>query len=231
MVWAELQQGRLLPAGSLFAVHVPSFKSPVWLRAGTSDLNVFWQIFGRREVSFFQDQNARYIIDAGANIGLTSVFLANVCPDAEIDALEVDSANAELLRRNTADYPRINVIQKGLWRHSGHIKILNPEAAAWAYQIGEAGPGDANAIQAICVSDLLHQRGRDAVDLLKIDIEGAEREVFDELAKRWIERVNVLAIELHDQERPGCRAAVEAVAASRTHTRDKCGEYEIFRFT
>lgn len=50
-------------------------------------------------------QNLAFIIDAGANIGLTSVYLANRFPNARILALEVDQQNFELLAENARPYP------------------------------------------------------------------------------------------------------------------------------
>jgi hypothetical protein len=46
------------------------------------------------------------------------------------------------------------------------------------------------------------------IDLLKIDVEGAECEIF-ETSQNWIERVRTICIELHDRLRPGCREAYE----------------------
>lgn len=45
------------------------------------------------------------------------------------------------------------------------------------------------------------------VDLLKMDIEGSEKEVFED-SDRWIEKVGVIAIELHEEIRPGCKLAM-----------------------
>jgi FkbM family methyltransferase len=230
LLWAELLKEKFCAAGQPFKVHVPGIQHPVWLRAKTSDLEVFCQIFGHREMGFFRSREARYIIDAGANIGLTSVLLANVCPSARIDALEVDGNNADLLRRNTAPYKNVRVIEKGLWRKTGFIKILNPDASAWAFRVGEAAGSDAGSIPAIGVADLLSASGFPAVDLLKVDIEGAEKEVFDSGASVWIQHVRQLAIELHDRVKPGCSDAVMQVVATRPHGASQSGEYHVFTF-
>jgi Methyltransferase FkbM domain len=54
------------------------------------------------------------------------------------------------------------------------------------------------------------EAGIDSVDLLKVDIEGAEKEVFESCP--WISKVRVLAIELHDRVRIGCSLAVKTAA-------------------
>lgn len=46
------------------------------------------------------------------------------------------------------------------------------------------------------------------IDLLKLDIEGAEKEVFLHGSEEWLDQVDVIAVELHDRLEPGCRAAL-----------------------
>jgi hypothetical protein len=59
------------------------------------------------------------------------------------------------------------------------------------------------------MNTLIAETGIECIDLLKMDIEGAEREVFE--SGEWISRVGAIAIELHDHIKPGCRLAVEAL--------------------
>ncbi len=212
VLWAELLKEKYLPMGALFKVWVPGYRAPVWLRAKTSDVEVFCQIFGHRELDFYRNPEARYIIDAGANIGLTSVFLAHRCPRAEIDALEIDAENVHVLHLNTAAYPRIRVIEKGLWRTTGYIRILNPNAESWAFMVGEAKPSEVGVIPAVAVGDLLRERGLDRIDLLKMDIEGAEREVLSRDFVDWLPAVKVMAVELHDHFAPGCAVSGKRAA-------------------
>ncbi len=151
LLWVELLKEKFVRHGDIFSVHVPNIISTIWLRAKTSDVEVFCQIFGHREMDFYRNSNAKYIIDAGANIGLTSVFLANRCPHAQIDALEVDEENVVVLRKNTAPYKNISVIKNGLWHSKGFIKIFNTEASSWAFSVVEASADDPLAIPAVGV--------------------------------------------------------------------------------
>jgi hypothetical protein len=50
------------------------------------------------------------------------------------------------------------------------------------------------------------------IDLLKLDIEGAEREIFGASDLDWMARTNAIIIELHDRFRPGCEAAFFSAA-------------------
>ncbi len=86
----QLLQNEQLPKGTIFRVDLPELAHPISMRAGTSDLWVFDQIFLYKEMETDFGQDVAFIIDAGANIGLTSAYLANRFPNAQILALEVD---------------------------------------------------------------------------------------------------------------------------------------------
>lgn len=58
------------------------------------------------------------------------------------------------------------------------------------------------------VEDIMERFNLDRIDLLKVDIEGAEKEVFsDSDAVKWIDAVDAIEVELHDRFRPGCSRA------------------------
>lgn len=229
-LWLQLLKEKLHQQGGLFSVSVPGVKHPIWLRAGTSDVEVFCQIFVRRELGFFNSSEAKYIIDAGANIGLTSVFLANCCPNAKIDALEVEPDNLRVMQLNCAPYPNIQVVAKGLWHGVAHIKIANPSAESWAFFVHETTEDDPAAIAAVGVQQLMEQRKQAAIDFLKVDIEGSEVELFSGDNKPWLDAVKVLAVELHDRFRPGCSAALAEAVSGRDAVRSQHGEYHVFQF-
>ena len=123
----QLWQNEQLPKGSIFKVDLPKLCHPIYMRAGTSDLWVFDQIFLYRELETDFEHDVEFIIDAGANIGLTSAYLANRFPNAQILALEVDQRNFELLAMNSRPYPRIRPLLKGLWNRRANLTIDTPE--------------------------------------------------------------------------------------------------------
>ena len=94
----QLWQNEELPKGSIFTVDLAELAHPISMRAGTSDMWVFDQIFLYKEMETDFGPEMAFIIDAGANIGLTSAYLANRFPNAKIVALEVDRENFELPR-------------------------------------------------------------------------------------------------------------------------------------
>jgi hypothetical protein len=76
-------------------------------------------------------------------------------------------------------------------------------------------------VPAFTVDSLLSQMGWADVDVLKVDIEGAEREVFESAS--WMYRVRACMVELHDHLQPGCLAAFERAVTS-FQGRAVCGE-------
>lgn len=227
LLWIHLRRHVRVTRGMLHEVSVPGFDQQIFLRAGTSDVLVFIQIFVDGELDFDMCEDPTKIVDGGANIGLASIYFAHRFPNSRIVALEVDQSNFELLTRNTKGYPNITCVRKALWSGQAQLSIVNPADEPWAFRVGEAQKGDATSIAALGVSDLLEQFEGHRIDLLKIDIEGAEKEVFQNGVKDWIDCIGVIAVELHDNIVPGCSQALTKALVGRNHRMGRSGEYTI----
>ena len=125
------------------------------VRAGESDAAVLRQIFGKREYQIGDNPGARLrtryqsildsggkpvIVDAGANIGAASVWFHSVYPDAAIVAIEPESGNLSLLRRNLAGVAGVTVIEAGVGGFPGFVKVTN-NGLGWAVQTQRAQAG------------------------------------------------------------------------------------------
>ncbi|MBA3753687.1 MAG: hypothetical protein H0X01_06045 [Nitrospira sp.] len=91
--WFHLRQHLKSTRGTWHEVRVPRLGHPIFLRAGTSDVLVFIQIFIDGELDFPMPEEPSSIVDAGANIGLASLYFAQRFQKAKIVALEVDQSN------------------------------------------------------------------------------------------------------------------------------------------
>lgn len=216
---------KLLPRDTLVRCDVPLLAHPVYLRARTSDLAVLREML-RDDVAAIPLVPARFVIDAGANIGLVSALLATRFPGARIAALEIDQANFALLRRNVGPYGNVTPMHRGLWSHATELSIANPGDAEWAFRAREGGDA-VTRVRAVSVDDLLREFGETRVDILKVDIEGAETEVFGEESERWLARVTQIVIELHERFVPGCEQLVVQRLGSR-FTRQTAGGLDLF---
>jgi FkbM family methyltransferase len=191
----------LMPKHNLTSVRVPGLKHPIYLRLRTSDIPSFTQVILGAQYDCDLPRSPNVIVDAGANIGLASVFFANKYPRAKLISVEPVGENLSLLRKNMAGYENSSIVGAAIWSHDGSVGVTNESNDAWGFQTIE-GSLEPN-IPAMTMSTLMELCGIDYIDLLKIDVEGAEKEIFDN-ASEWIGRVGAIAIELHDQLQNGC---------------------------
>ena len=184
-------------------------KHPLRLRILWSDPWVYKQVFVEKEYDFLAATPPNVIVDAGANIGLASVYFAHKYPNAKIIAIEPERGNFELLQANTAAYPGVIALQAALWGTNAELDLIDPGLGTWGYTTDErdhAGglPGTTrHTVPAITVDKLMQDFGLSKIDILKIDIEGAEREVFADTSA-WIDKVDAIIVELHERMKPGC---------------------------
>ena len=201
--------GKVLRREFLLKMKPPLAKSPCFLRCPSSDAAVYDQIFLKREYDFKERFPPQVIIDAGANIGLASVYFAIRFPDARIIAIEPEDSNVELLRLNTRDYTNVVVVHGALWSRDEQLHVIDHRLGKWGFMtapIDDKSPqGDVinQETRGMTVPSLLKAYGIGHVDIFKIDIEGAEKELFEH-CETWIGKVDALIVELHDRMKPGC---------------------------
>ncbi|MFD1000107.1 FkbM family methyltransferase [Ohtaekwangia kribbensis] len=174
------------------------------MRPGTTDRQVFREVFLFKEYNFPLTQNPSIVVDAGANIGLATVFFKNRFPEALVYAIEPDSKNFTVLTQNAKAYEGTYPMHSALWRVDSYLRIKDKNENAWAFQVEECNQEDPDSFSAISIETLMRSNGIERIDLLKLDIEGAERDVFASNYDYWLPRTKVIIIELHDWMKEGC---------------------------
>jgi FkbM family methyltransferase len=186
---------------------VPGVRTPLLCRTFGSDRWVVRGVFGEQQYDIALQDPPELIIDAGANVGYASVYFANKYPDAHIIAIEPDPENCELFHKNCAAYRNVELIQGALWTSRTNLIIENCADESWAFRVVEA-PASANrSFEGLTVTDILRRSGKQHIDLLKLDIEGSEEQLFSSNYKSWMGQVKNMIIELHGQR---CRDVVLA---------------------
>ena len=176
---------------------------PLFCRPGTSDFDAFNLIFLKREFRCLGEvTDPSLIVDCGANVGYASAFFLSRFPGSTVIAVEPDPGNFTLLRRNLAPYgPRAQVRQAAIWSHPTRL-VLSSDAfrdnREWSRQVRPARDHEIATVVGIDLGTLLRESGRPRIDLLKVDIEGSEAELFSGHLESWLHAVATLAIELHD---------------------------------
>lgn len=137
------------------------------------------------------------IVDCGANVGMTALYLAGRHPNAKIISIEPDPVNFAQLQRNTRSEPRIVPVQAALVGTKSRPVVLTQDRPAWGNSVADASFGAAAGIevQGLTLADLCSIHGLKWIDLLKVDIEGAEEEMFAN--PEFLSLVSYLMIELH----------------------------------
>lgn len=178
---------------------------PLRCRRHSSDAKVFYDIFAMREYAPLDGlRNVGLILDCGANVGFSSAYFLSRYPGANVIAVEPDASNFQMLSRNLSPWgDQVTLVQAGIWSRPCQLVFSNDQyrdGREWAVQVREAAEGETGQIKAIDVGTLLKDSGRDRISLLKMDIEESEKVVFASNYQSWIDRVDNIAIELHDAE-------------------------------
>lgn len=187
----------------------------VLLRQNSSDTSLVGQIFIDKafdlnqlkrcpEIKAFLSEARKsgkrpLIIDAGANIGLTSIYLATQFRDALIIAIEPEPSNFAMLCNNTRGLP-ILPIPCGLASTSQKVSIVDTGDGFWAFQtkapLEHEDPK--NLVDCVTVDEIFSEHQDECFPfIVKIDIEGAEKDVFSANID-WINHTPILITELHD---------------------------------
>jgi FkbM family methyltransferase len=130
----------------------------------------------------------------------------SVFPKARIVAVEPDERNLAICKANLSPYgDRVLLLHGAAWSRPATLRLLRGTffvGREWATQVDESieEEGTSAGVQAWDVGSLIDMSGGRTVDLLKVDIEGAELSVFGESARSWLGRVKNICIELHGKD-------------------------------
>jgi len=147
------------------------------------------------EIYKFTTQNSEpYIIDGGANIGLASIYFKNLFPSARIVAFEPDPEIFNVLKNNIEEFnfSKIDLVQKGLWNCETKLKFLSEGADAGLITNLDKTRSSSLEIETTSLKAYLNQ----SVDFLKLDIEGAETVVLNDI-ENDLDKVDRIFVEYH----------------------------------
>jgi FkbM family methyltransferase len=186
-----------------------------YLRPGSSDSEIIGQIFvdlcfdisKLRRFSSLKDLLSTgrasgrrpLIIDAGANIGASSVYFAAQCPAALVVAIEPEASNFQLLVANTKGMSVLPV-PCALAATPGRMRVIDVNDGYWAFQTRPVSDDDIRDEDVSCVTiNEIFEAHQDQCFpfIVKIDIEGGEKEVFQQNLE-WMAITPLIIVELHD---------------------------------
>lgn len=163
-----------------------SLKALVGYRPDTSDEHVIRAILiDRTEYSLFVNCHPRVIFDIGANIGATSILMANSYPNAVIFAFEPEKENYEILVENTKEYPNVRAYNIALGAETCKRPLMASDdpnnLGGFSFHSGGTNPDIANTVDVVDINEFMKSVRVENIDLLKVDTEGCEFEIISAL--------------------------------------------------
>jgi FkbM family methyltransferase len=209
-VWRSYRAGQLI-------------SSPLQLRNGvrvefSADddvIQVFREVFVNccyTPAWFYTPHSGDAVVDLGANIGAFSLAMANA--GARCHAFEPSPGTRQRLLRNVAVNPLSGSIRVYPYGIAGRAETLTLKAGKSSihsslHASALVNESASQPIEVITLAEALRQTGETRIELLKVDIEGAEKETFENAAPEVLASVRRVALEFHDHFRTGARAAAE----------------------
>lgn len=187
--WLRLQQIRFqLPGKSrstkLFG-HTVHFTTPLEFLHGIRE--IFVEELYRQSL-----QPKPLVIDCGANIGLSIIYMKQCYPEARIIGFEPDDTNFRLLEENMRSfgYKDVSVRKEAVWVENTELNFA--DTGSMSSRIEEDESVKTKLVKAVRLRDLLTE----PVDFLKIDIEGAEYTVIRDIRDK-LQLVKNIFLEYH----------------------------------
>ncbi len=178
---------RFTPAETLFLgrrIRVADNASYFFIRKEIFDLEIY---------KFISERESPYIIDCGANIGLSLIYFKQLYPNAEIVAFEPDEKVFDILTFNVKafNFSKVELIKKACWNEETTLQFYS-EGADAGRAAQSSDKQNIVEVGTIRLSKFLSRK----VDFLKIDIEGAEYNVLEEV-KGLLHNVERIFVEYH----------------------------------
>lgn len=146
----------------------------------------------------FNLPNDAIILDIGSNIGLTILHYKLLYPNCKILGYEMDKDNFELASKNCAQLANCTIVNKAVW-YTNTIVSYDSSIREDGYSISDSDIISNNIeIESITLQDILKENQLTHIDFLKMDIEGAEKDILLKGDKQWMNLVRAMHIEIHD---------------------------------
>lgn len=184
---------------------------PVCYREGSSDALVIYEILlkGRKSEYWHarlpSPDKVKVVLDIGANMGAATAFFATLYPNASIHAFEPVPDNFQILEKNAA------LRREGIHCHllalsdkDGELQMIHSPGqnnhGGWSfYQRGATGEEEKISVPVRKSSDFVLELGLDRIDVIKIDTEGAEKEILQGFLPEQLATVQYIVGELHGE--------------------------------
>lgn len=159
---------------------------------GLSYLYMHYEIFEKQSYQFVSGKTQPIILDCGSNVGMTIVYMKHIYPNAKIFAYEPDPQLFSILSTNINNFnlENINLIPKAVWHENRNLNFVSDGNEGGKVTEGK----DGITVEGVSLSEQLSVF--EEIDMLKIDIEGAEVSVFENI-RNQLNKVENIFMEYH----------------------------------
>jgi len=188
--------------------HSPG-KRTIYLRTFEGDIDIFYEIFFKEIYALPGPQTGpiKTVVDLGANVGLSALYFLQQYPNAQVICVEPEASNFKMLSKNLQPEiatGKVKALQVAAMAQDGFVSF---ESANAKYNSRVVQGGFENNIPSVSIPTLMERFEIDHIDLLKVDVEGAEKYIFSGNID-WLQKVDDVIIELHsDEDRAVCMRA------------------------
>jgi len=205
-LWTLFELLRLSSPNKLSVIKPVSFRKllvPFYLRAGTKDVSVAINNFVREEYAAIKlVQNPKIMVDAGAYVGDTAAYFLSEYPNLTCFAYEPMTESYDVAAINLSPYGhRAHLFRKAVAGTDGIVKVAGTQTGAFI------SDSDGEEIEAISIESIIKSLPEPQIDILKLDVEGSEVDIFRTNAEFWLPRTKGIIVETHSEE--GTRIVLE----------------------
>jgi FkbM family methyltransferase len=186
---------------------------------------LYREIFARQHYFFSTKKPSPVVFDCGANVGVAAMYFKWLYPDARVHCFEADPGTFTVLKQNIGSnhLKRVTAEHCALWDENGEIDFYNdPNRPSMLHMSTDSArvKGHHCVVPSRCLSDFIDE----PVDFLKMDVEGAEQRVLNDLVRSGkVSLIRQMVIEYHHH-----LGAAESRMAAFLKTLEECGfEYQI----
>ena len=177
--------------------------------ADRTELLAMRDVLLNEEYAIELDRPPKVIVDAGANVGLASIFFSALWPEARIVAVEADPSTFRRLKENTASLRNVEVVNRAIAARDGEVVFYSAPRTVSSSLVRRSPDQRPVRVMGATLTSLMHDLGIDVIDLLKLDIEGGEFEALEAFSPH-LSRLRTVIVEVHgDLQPPGTRAIVD----------------------
>ncbi len=189
--WAEVKKTRAIQGNQIHEQNLLNKK--LYFKNGNEVLHGLDEIFIEEVYKISLPENA-FIIDCGAHIGLSVIYLKTKHTDAFVIAFEPDKTNFDLLTKNVSSFGfhKIELKNEAVWKENTVLNFSHEGNMSSKIDTSGSSETNSSSVNAVRLFDIIDRK----VDFLKLDIEGAEYEVLKDIQTK-LAQIQHLFIEYH----------------------------------